>query len=66
MFDKVMFWMYEFVVTYHTMRGSGATKLKSLQDAYKIASENNRTKPISDFQKNMYQVMQEIAKDRKL
>lgn len=66
MFDKVMFWLYEFVVTYHTMRGSGASKMKSLHDAYKIASENNRTKPISDFQKNIYTAMQEIAKERKL
>lgn len=66
MFDKVMFWLYEFVVSYHAMRGGGSSKLHSLEDAYKVASENNKPKPISDFQKNMYQVMQEIAKERKL
>lgn len=48
------------------MRGGGSSKLHSLQDAYKITSENNRPKPISDFQKNIYTAMQEIAKERKL
>lgn len=66
MVDKVMFWWYEFVVTYHTMRGGGSSKLHSLEDAYKIASENNRTKPISEFQKNLWAAMEEIAKESKL
>lgn len=66
MFDKMMFTIYSFTTAYHTLRGSGTGKLDSLKGAYTVISETKLEKSIPEFQTDMWKVMKEIARERKL
>lgn len=66
MFDNMMFWVYSFTTSYHALRGGGLTKLQSIKGAYTTVSESEVAKPVSDFQKNMWAAMKQIAEERKL
>lgn len=66
MVDNMMFWVYSFTTSYHTLRGSGLTKLKSIKGAYTTVSESKVAKPVSDFQKNMWITMKQIVEERNL
>lgn len=66
MFDKAMFWVYSFTINYHALRGGGLTKLQAIKGAYTTVSESEVAKPVSDFQKNMWAGMKQIAEEKKL
>lgn len=66
MFDTMMFWIYSFATSYHSLRGGGLTKFESVKGAYKTISESEVAKPVNEFQKGLWTAMKQIVEERNL
>lgn len=66
MFDTMMFWIYSFATSYHSLRGGGLTKFESVKGAYKTISESEVAKSVEEFQKNMWAATKQIVEERNM
>jgi hypothetical protein len=60
--DRIMFWLHAFTIGYHSFRGSGIGRWKSITLSYAIARPSDH-RSIGRFQKNTWKIMKEISSE---